>query len=179
MLPRSAMLSLRSFLAATVACSLLFAGPALAARTQPVGLKTNRPTATTRRSATARPGAATKAAALAGSKGACRTGAPAVASVPRPAAATTPSAQPVVAEPQLVCLTGVVLSPGGRPCPGVCVFPAANARQVAVTDAQGTFHLQVPAQMALSLQADYAGLGSSRVIIDSRTPQLVHIVLGR
>ncbi|AMR29217.1 hypothetical protein A0257_20375 [Hymenobacter psoromatis] len=173
------MLSLRSFFAATVACSLLFAGPALAARTQPVGSKTNRPTAPARRSATARPGAAAKAAALAGSKGAPRTGTHAVAIAPPPAAAPTPSAQPVVAEPQLVCLTGVVLNPSGRPCPGVCVFPAANARQVAVTDAQGNFHLQVPAQMALSLQADYVGLGSSRVTIDSRTPQLVHMVLGR
>jgi len=99
--------------------------------------------------------------------------------VPQPAAATTTEAQPVVAEPQLICLTGVVLNPHGQPCPGVCVFPTANARQMAVTDAQGNFHLQVPAQMALSLQADYVGLGSSRVTIDSRTPQLVHMVLGR
>ncbi len=174
------MLSLRSFLAATVACSLLLAGPALAARTQPVSLKlkADRPT-TARRSATARPGAAAKAAAPAGNKGARRTGAPAVAALPQPTVATTTVAQPVVAEPQLVCLTGVVLNPDGRPCPGVCVFPTTNTHQVVVTDALGNFQLQVPAQTALSLQADCFGLGSSRVTIDGHTPQPVHIVLGR
>ncbi len=178
MLPRSIMLSLRSFLAATVACSLLVAGPALAARTQPVGLKTSRPTTTARRSATARPGATAKAVAPAGNKGARRTGAPAVAAVLRPLVAT-PDAQPVAAVPKLVYLTGVVLNPNGRPCPGVCVFPTTNTHQVTVTDAQGNFQLQVPAQTALSLQADFFGLGSSRVTIDSHTPQPVRIVLGR
>lgn len=175
------MLSLRSFLAATVACSLLLAGPALAARTQPVNLKlkADRPTTTARRSATARPGAAAKAATPAGNKGPRRTGAPAVALVPPPTAATTTEAQPVAAEPRLVCLTGVVLNPNGQPCPGVCVFPTTNTHQVVVTDAQGNFQLQVPAQTALSLQADCFGLGSSRVTIDSHTPQPVHIVLGR
>lgn len=172
------MLSLRSFFAATVACSLLLAGPALAVRTQPVSSKTSRPLTTARRSATARPGAAAKAVALAGNKGHRRTGAPVAATAPLPTTAA-PDAQPIVAELQLVCLTGVVLNPNGRPCPGVCVFPTTNAHQVAVTDEQGNFHLQVPAQMALGLQADYVGLGSSRVTIDSRTPQLVHIVLGR
>ncbi|TDN36501.1 hypothetical protein E4631_19015 [Hymenobacter sp. UV11] len=84
-----------------------------------------------------------------------------------------------MAEPKLVCLTGVVLNPEGRPCPGVCVFPTTNTHQVVVTDAQGNFQLQVPAQTALSLQADCFGLGSSRVTIDGHTPQPVHIVLGR
>jgi hypothetical protein len=166
------MLSLRFFLVATVACSLLVAGPALAARTQPVGLKTSRPTTTARRSATARPGATARAVAPAGNKGGRRTGAPAAAPVPRPVIATP------VAEPKLVYLTGVVLNPDGRPCPGVCVFPTTNTHQITVTDAQGNFQLQVPAQKALSLQADFFGLGSSRVTIDGNTPQPVRIVLG-
>lgn len=180
MLLRSTMLSLRSFLAATVACSLLLAGPALAARTQPVSLKlkADRPATTARRSATARPGAA-KTATPASSKGARRTGAPAVVALSQPTVVVTTETQPIVDEPQLVCLTGVVLNPGGQPCPGVCVFPTTNTHQIVVTDAQGNFQLQVPAQIALSLQADCFGLGSSRVTIDSRTPQPVHIVLSR
>ncbi len=99
-----------------------------------------------------------------------------MAAVALPAAT---EARPATAEPQLVYLTGVVLNPDGRPCPGVCVFPTTNTHQVVVTDAQGNFQLQVPAQTALSLQADCFGLGSSRVAIDSHTPQPVRIVLGR
>lgn len=170
------MLSLRFFLATTVACSLLMAGPARAARIQPVDLKTDRPVATVRRGTMVRPAA--KSALLATSKGTRRAAVPTVVALPA-ATAAAPAAQPAVTESQLVFLTGVVVNPAGQPCPGVCVFPAANTHQIAVTDAQGTFHLQVPAQMALSLQADYLGVGTSRVTIDSQTPQLVHIVLGR
>lgn len=170
--------SLRSFLAASVACSLLLAGPALAARTQPTSSKTGRPATTARRSATARPAAAAKAAAAV-NKGARATGAPAVATSPQPALAApaATSTQPT-AEPALVYLTGVVLNTEGRPCPGVCVFPTTNTHQVVVTDAQGNFMLQVPAQTTFSLQADCFGVGSSRVAIDSHTPQPVRIVLG-
>ncbi|WP_223648985.1 carboxypeptidase regulatory-like domain-containing protein [Hymenobacter psoromatis] len=174
------MLSLRSSFAAFVAGSLLLAGPAQAVRTQPAGQKTDRPATIARRGATARPGAA-KAAAPAGSRvarhsagHAAKHATPAVATVP-PAAAPA-----VLAEaPKLVNLTGRVLDTKGRPYPGVSVFPTTNTHQVTVTDAQGNFQLQVPAQTAMSLQADYFGVGSSRVAIDGNTTQPLRIVVGR
>ena len=167
------MLNIRSSFAAVVACCLLSGGPACAARTQPVNHKTD-PPATARRSATARPGAA-HAAALAGKRASQRHSAPVAVAAP-------PAAAPVAAEadaPQLVSLTGLVFNAQGRPCPGVCVFPTTNTRQIAVTDAQGSFQLQVPAETTLSLQADYVGVGSSRVTVNSSAAQPVHIVLGR
>ena len=167
--------SLRFSFAAVVACFLLIAGPAQAARTLPVGSKTDRPVTTARRSATAQPGVAAKAATLAGSKAALRPTAPAAATLLQPAA----NPPVVAAAPKMVCLAGIVFDKEGRPCPGVCVFPSSNPHQIAVTDAQGNFQLQVPAQASLSIQADYFGLGSSRMAISSLTPQPVHIVLGR
>ena len=174
------MLSLRSSFAALVAGSLLLAGPAQAVRTQPAGQKTDRPATIARRGATARPGVA-KAAAPAGSRVA-RHSAGHAAKHATPAVATVlPAAAPAaVAEaPKLVSLAGMVFDTKGRPYPGVSVFPTTNTHQIAVTDAQGHFQLQVPAQTALSLQADYFGVGSSRVAVDSNTAQPLHIVLGR
>lgn len=166
------MLSLRFSFASVVACFLLLAGPAQAATTQPVGLKTGRPATAARRGTTGRPGAAAKAATLAGSKEAARTSA--AATLPQPAA------QPAAAvAPKLIYVAGIVFNKEGRPCPGVCVFPTTDTHQIVVTDAQGAFQLQVPAQTNLSIQADYFGLGSNRVAINSYMTQPVHIVLGR
>jgi len=76
-------------------------------------------------------------------------------------------------------LVGTIVDPNGRPCAGVCVFPTFNPRLIAVTDATGTFRLQVPATTGpFYLQADYVGLGSRRVAVDSEHPKPVSIVLG-
>jgi hypothetical protein len=81
--------------------------------------------------------------------------------------------------PRTLNLVGTIVDPNGRPCAGVCVFPTFNPRLIAVTDATGTFRLQVPAPAGpLYLQADYVGLGSRRVAVDSEHPQPVSIVLG-
>lgn len=168
------MLLIRSSIAA-VACLLLLTGPASAARTQPAGYKAD-PPAAARRSAPARPAAA-RPATLAGKRPARRHAAPVVA--PQPAAAPAPPVAAVVAAPQLVSLKGLVFDAQGRPSPGVCVFPTTDTHQIAVTDAQGNFQLQVPAQTALSLQAEYVGVGSSRVTVNTSAAQPVHIVLGR
>lgn len=95
-------------------------------------------------------------------------------------AAPAKAALPLPAEtaPQFVCLAGTILTAKGRPCPGVCVFPTSNYRLIAVTDAQGTFQLRVPAAATLYLQAEYVGVGSVRLAIDTQHPQPVHIVLG-
>lgn len=98
---------------------------------------------------------------------------------PREAAASTPVADPPAVVPRMLSLVGTIVDPYGRPCAGVCVFPTSNPRLIAVTDATGTFHLQVPATTGIFyLQADYVGLGSRRVAIDSQHPQPVSIVLG-
>lgn len=160
------MLPIRPSFFAVIACCLL-AEPASAARPQPVGYKTD-PPATVHRSAPARP------AALASKRTARRPIAPLVAA--QPAAALAP---PVAALPQLVSLTGLVLDASGRPRPGVCVFPITATHQIAVTDARGSFRLQVPAQTAVTLQAEYVGVGSNRITVNTTTGQPVHIVLGR
>ncbi|GAB3638187.1 hypothetical protein GCM10027422_37770 [Hymenobacter arcticus] len=85
----------------------------------------------------------------------------------------TPAAAP------LLYLTGTVLDADGQPCPGVCVFPTTSSRQIAITNAEGYFQLQVPPHAALSLQAEYAGLGSSLVALTDYLGQPVRIVLGR
>ena len=100
---------------------------------------------------------------------------------PAPIAAPAPVEAPValVAAPRTLSLVGTIVDPSGRPCAGVCVFPTFNPRLIAVTDAKGTFRLQVPATTSpLYLQADYVGLGSRRVAVDSEHPQPVSIVLG-
>ena len=168
------MLPIRSSFAAAIACLLLLAGTASAARTQPASYKAD-PPATARRSTMARPGAA-HPAAPAGKKAGQRHATPVGAS---PAAAPVPPVAAVAAAPQLVSVTGLVFDAQGRPRPGVCVFPTTNTHLIAVTDAQGGFRLEVPAQTALSLQADYVGVGSSRITVNTNTTQPVHIVLGR
>jgi hypothetical protein len=79
---------------------------------------------------------------------------------------------------QLTMLTGTILGADGQPQPGVCVFPVANRHLIAVTDARGTFQLQVPAAATQHLQAEYVGLGSTRFDIDGQHPTPVRIVLG-
>ncbi|GAA4496193.1 hypothetical protein GCM10023172_09070 [Hymenobacter ginsengisoli] len=139
----------------------MLGAPAQAARTHPAATKAARPQA--RRAAmrpAARPLFKRPQAAV-----------PAPAS-PAPAAIDLP-------DTRLFCLAGLVLGADGQPCPGVCVFPTTNVRQIAVTNAQGAFQLQVPAHTALSLQAEYVGFGSTRVALDGHTAQPVHIILGR
>ena len=162
------MLSLRSTITVSVALLALAVGPARAARTAPVASRATRPQA---RRGAIRPAAKAVSHHLA--RPARPASLAAASPVVTPASATTPAALP------LVCLAGLVLGANGQPCPGVCVFPTTNTHQIAVTDAHGAFHLQVLAHTALSLQAEYVGLGSTRVAIDGETLQPVHIILGR
>ncbi len=170
------MLRLRFILVALVAALLLLGGPARAATTQPLSGAATRPLG--HRTTTFRPGAAR---ATPGRKvGALR---PATLAVRRPGAGQPPlllvAAAPAATPQRLVCLTGTVLNPDGQPCPGVCVFPTTNTHQIAVTNAQGDFQLQVLTRTALSLQAEYVGLGSSRLALTDYSGQPVRIVLGR
>jgi len=90
------------------------------------------------------------------------------------------STSPTPAEStQFTMLTGTILGADGLPQPGVCVFLVANRRTIAVTDAHGTFQLQVPAAATQHLQAEYVGLGSSRFDIDGQHPTPARIVLGQ
>jgi len=91
-----------------------------------------------------------------------------------PAAATTPAEGT-----QLTTLTGTVLGANGQPQPGVCVFLVANRRLIAVTDAHGTFRLQVPTAATQHLQAEYVGLGSTRFDMDGQHPTPARVVLGQ
>lgn len=170
------MLSLRSTTAAAVALFLLTVGLAQAA-TLPTASKASRPLA--HRAPLARPAAKAPARLAHPLQAATlvalvQPGAeqPETLLVDRPAAA-------VASTPRLVCLAGTVRNAAGQPCPGVCVFSTADCRQIAVTNAEGDFQLRVPANTALSLQADYFGLGSSRVAIEGHSAQPVRIVLGR
>lgn len=105
---------------------------------------------------------------------------PGHASGTTPPVAAAKAALPLAeAPPQLVCLAGTILNAKGQPYPGVCVFPTANHRLIAVTDAGGTFQLQVPAAPTLHLQAEYVGVSSVRVEVDGQYPQPIRIVLGR
>jgi hypothetical protein len=80
---------------------------------------------------------------------------------------------------QLTMLTGTITGTDGQPQPGVCVFLVANRRLIAVTDAHGTFQLQVPPATTQHLQAEYVGLGSTRFDIDGQHPAPVRIALGQ
>jgi hypothetical protein len=88
------------------------------------------------------------------------------------------SSEPVEST-QSTTLTGTILGAAGQPQPGVCVFLVANRRLIAVTDAHGTFELQVPAASTQHLQAEYVGLGSTRFDIDGQNPKHVRVVLGQ
>lgn len=147
------MTSRRFLLALSAAGSLLLAGPAHAASTDPTAAQAGHP-APARRPPAAHPTATA-------------------------AATVTEGPQPEVA-PRTVVLAGTVLGTDGRPYPGVCVFPTTNPRLMAVTDAKGTFRLQVPASVGkVRLQADYFGVASSRVEVDGQYPQAISIVLGK
>ena len=84
-----------------------------------------------------------------------------------------------VAARHVVQLRGVVLTPDGRPCAGASVYPAGQARQLVVTDAQGGFVLPVPAGAALSLQVEYFGVGSSRVAVAAPSAAPLRVILGK
>lgn len=150
----------------TILLTLFAAGQLLAAG--PAAATGTRPTAQAGRPAPGRPApAATRAVAPAPALLAV---APApVAAAPRPEAA-----------PSLITVVGTILGTDGQPRPGVSVFPTANPRLLAITDAKGTFKLQLPATAGtIRLQADYFGVGSSRIDVDGQHPQPVHIVLGQ
>ncbi len=109
---------------------------------------------------------------------------PAARPAPPPLPVASPSSPPpavvvpaVAESPALVYLTGLVLTPDGRPCPGVCVFPSNAPRQIVVTNAKGEFQLSVPAHTAISLQAELQGKGSGRVTLAGESAQPVRIVL--
>lgn len=172
------MLRLRFIWAAPVAALLLLGGPARAAITRPAGGPTTRPLA--HRATPSRLGAtrATPSRLVAPQlRPATLIALPSSAAGQRPVllAATKPAATPH----RLLYLTGTVLDANGQPCPGVCVFPTTDTHQIAVTNAQGDFQLQVRAHTALSLQAEYLGVGSSRVALADYVGQPVRIVLGR
>jgi hypothetical protein len=95
--------------------------------------------------------------------------------LPAPAASAEPEAAP-----RLIVVTGTILGANGQPRPGVSVFPTSTPRLIAVTDAKGAFSLQLPAVAGtIHLQADYFGVGSSRIQVDGQHPQPVTIVLGQ
>jgi len=99
-----------------------------------------------------------------------------LAVAPAPVAATP---QPEAA-PSLITVVGTILGTDGQPRPGVSVFPTTNPRLLAITDAKGNFKLQLPVTAGtIRLQADYFGVGSSRIDVDGQHPQPVHIVLGQ
>ena len=142
----------RSFCAVLTAASLLLAAPGRAADTPPAKGPA--------KPATGRPAPARPVAASA------------------PVAAQPAASQPVES-PHLVTLAGTIVGPDGQPRPGVCVFPTTSPRLLAVTDAHGTFQLQVPVAATLHLQAEYVGLGSTRFDVDGLHPQAIRIVLGQ
>jgi hypothetical protein len=171
------MLRLRFSLAAPVAALLLLGGPARAATTRPASGATIRPLV--RRGPTSRLGGVRATP----SRTAALPLRPATLVVMRrPGAGQSPLllvGTAPAAMPRPVYLTGTVLDPNGQPCPGVCVFPTTNTHQIAVTNAQGAFQLQVLTHTALSLQAEYVGLGSSRMALADYSGQPVRFVLGR
>lgn len=162
------MSSLRFFLTAFVAAPLLLAGPSLAVAASgstgpelPIGQSVP---------ATHRPAPASHPrVALAAHR--VQPAAPAPVAVAAAAASA--------AAPKVLSLSGIVVGANGKPCPGACVFPTTNTHLIAVTDAHGAFQLQVPAAASLNIQADYFGLGSSRIAVDGQHPQPVIIAIGR
>jgi hypothetical protein len=84
------------------------------------------------------------------------------------------------AAPSQINVVGTILGADSQPRPGASVFPTSNPRLLAVTDAKGVFRLQLPATAGtIHLQADYFGVGSSRIDVDGQHPQPIHIVLGQ
>ncbi|MGI4834591.1 MAG: carboxypeptidase-like regulatory domain-containing protein [Janthinobacterium lividum] len=104
-------------------------------------------------------------------------GAPAAkAAVAAPAAV---AASTVLAAPQPVMLTGVVLLADGQPCPGASVFMTNAPRQLVVANARGEFSLPVPAGSPVAIKADYFGVGSTRLALDQPSGQPLRLTLGR
>lgn len=156
------MLSFYTFRAVLVALPLALTTAAGQAVARPTGPHEGRPTPK-KAVAAAKASPATRPAQL-------------VAAVPI-ATPAAPAGGP--AAPELVQLRGVVLNPDGRPCAGASVFPAGLPRQLVVTDAKGAFVLPVPAGVALSLQVEYFGVGSSRVAVDAPSAEPLRITLGK
>lgn len=106
------------------------------------------------------------------------------ASTAKPVSAPLASAAPVATAaveaptgPQTVTLTGVVLLANGQPCAGASVYMTGAARQVVITDARGAFALPVPAGNALAINAEYFGVGSTRVALDKPSTQPLRITI--
>lgn len=152
------MFSLYSFRAVLVALPLVLTTAASQAIARPTGFYEGRPTL--------------KKPVVAGKAG--QTTRPVQPAAPAPTAVSDS-----LAAPQVVQLRGVVLNPDGRPCAGASVYPAGLPRQLVVTDAKGAFVLPVPAGVALSLQVEYFGVGSSRVAVAAPSAEPLHIVLGK
>ncbi len=153
---------LRATLFVLFALPCLLVRPALATRYSSQPLGGGRPAKTTKqRNPTARPAPVSP---------------PVVKPSSPPPAAVVPAA---VESPALVHLTGLVLTPEGRPCPGVCVFPSNAPLQIVVTNAKGEFEIPVPAHAAISLQAELMGKGRGRVTLAGVSAQPVRIVLER
>lgn len=99
-----------------------------------------------------------------------------VAAIPMATTVALPAEGP--AAPQVVVLTGVVLLADGQPCPGASVFMSGAPRQLVVTDARGAFALPVPAGSPLAIQADYFGVGSTRLALNKPSGQPLRLVFG-
>lgn len=155
------MLILRSCFALPAALLLFATGPAFAAHPTPPR---------SHRVRVARPPAATSPTSVTP----LRAGAPLARSG---ALATDTAAEPAATARRV--LSGTVLSTDGRPCVGACIFATTNTHQIAVTDRQGAFWLAVPTGPPVQLQADYFGLGSSRVMVKNQPAQPVRIVIGQ
>lgn len=93
------------------------------------------------------------------------------------AAPVAPAATNAYAAPQFVTLTGVVVLANGQPCPGASVYMTGAARQLVVTDARGAFALSVPAGNSLAINAEYFGVGSTRVALDKPSPEPMRIII--
>ena len=139
------------------ACQLLAAGTAAATGTRPTA-QAGRPVPARRAPAAVHPASTATAPALL-----------AVAAAP-----VAPAPQPEAA-PSQIDVVGTILGADGQPRPGASVFPTSNPRLLAVTDAKGAFRLQLPATAGtIHLQADYFGVGSSRINVDGQHPQPCH-----
>ena len=101
--------------------------------------------------------------------------------VSMPLASAASIAAPATADayvaPQTVTLTGVVVLANGQPCPGASVYMSGAARQLVVTDARGAFTLPVPAGNSLAINAEYFGVGSTRVALDKPSTEPMRITI--
>jgi len=93
------------------------------------------------------------------------------------AAPVAPAATDAYAAPQFVTLTGVVVLANGQPCPGASVYITGAARQLVVTDARGAFALPVPVGNSLAINAEYFGVGSTRVALDKPSTEPMRIII--